>query len=107
MSELSANGAKIFTRLFATDAFVSLRDWISPAIRCEKNAIGIRRIFHIKLVLPITASLPLIRSEYTVCTHETTICMRDNADKPMINGINQSGFRPVRRRSRNIRENTG
>ena len=38
-------------------------DCMSPAILCEKNSIGILRIFHMKEELLTTASLPLIRIE--------------------------------------------
>ena len=63
MIVFSASGVKVFTRVPAMDAFVPCRCRISPASRCEKNSIGIRRTFHMKVLLPSTAILPLIFSE--------------------------------------------
>ncbi len=60
MMALSSRGVKVFTRTLAMLAFVLWRCRMSPAMRWEKNAIGMRRIFHIKVLLPTTAILPLI-----------------------------------------------
>ena len=58
-----SNGAKVFTKVPAMEAFIPARDWISPASLWEKNSMGSRSTFHMYVVLPMTAILPLIRSE--------------------------------------------
>ena len=97
----------MLTRLLAIVPLEFCRPCISPAIRCEKNSIGIRSIFHINVLLPTTASLPFIRREYTACTQATMSWITPIPASPMMNGMNQSGFCPVSSRSRNIRENAG
>ena len=57
------SGATRLTILCATDAFVFWRDWISPAIRCEKNSIGSRSTFQMYEVLPTAAIFPSRRKE--------------------------------------------
>ena len=61
MKEFNTNGANVLTNEFAIEAFDPCLDKISPDIRCEKNSIGILRIFHINCVEPTTANLPFIR----------------------------------------------
>ena len=63
MTVLSSNGAKVFTSVPAMEALVPARAWMSPASRWEKNSMGSRSTFHMYVVLPITAILPLIRRE--------------------------------------------
>ena len=95
----------MFTRLPAIEALEPCLCCISPAILCEKNSIGMRSTFHINAELPVTASLPLILRDHTVCIRLTIICSADSADSAIINGISQSGFCPVRILSINILEN--
>ena len=45
------------------ETFMEARDWMSPASRWEKNSIGSRRTFHMYVVEPMTAILPLILRE--------------------------------------------
>ena len=74
---------------------------MSPAIRWEKNSMGILRIFHMNSEFPTIASLPLIRMEYTTLIQETASCIAVNTDRRIRKGIAQSGFFPVSSRSMN------
>ena len=47
MIVFSSSGAKVFTNVPAMDALVPWRCRISPDMRWEKKAIGIRSTFHI------------------------------------------------------------
>ena len=46
MMVFSASGVRVLTRVLAMEAFVLCRCRISPAMRWEKNSIGMRRTFH-------------------------------------------------------------
>ena len=80
---------------------------MSPAILCEKNSIGIRSTFHIKVVLPTASIFALIRASNIASMKEIMICTAESAVSAQINGINQSGFCPVSNRSMKIREKAG
>ena len=63
MMVLSSSGVKVFTSVPAMLALVLWRCRMSPAMRWEKNSIGMRRIFHMNSLLPTTAILPSILRE--------------------------------------------
>ena len=91
----------------AMEAFVPCRCRISPAMRWEKNSIGMRRIFHMNSLLPTTAILPLIFRAYTAWIHAVTTCARPITVMSSIKGISSSRFSPVSSRSIKKREKTG
>ena len=107
MSVFSKSGAKVFTSVPAMLALVICLDWISPAILCEKNSIGIRSTFHIYAVLPMTDILPFIFRLYTVCANATTIFSSAIPDITPINGMSHSLFCPVRSMSIKILDMIG
>ena len=72
---------------------------MSPAMRWEKNSIGMRSTCHKNVVLPITASLPFMRSEHIASADATMICTAASADIAAIVGMNHSVFCPVSSRS--------
>ena len=57
------SNSKVFTSVAAMEALVPCRCMMSPAMRWVKNSTGMRRIFHMKVLLPTRAILPLILSE--------------------------------------------
>ena len=63
MIVLSTSGVSVLTSVEAMVALVPWRCSRSPAMRWEKNSIGILRTFHMKEPLPTTAILPFIFSE--------------------------------------------
>ena len=63
MIVLSSSGVSVFTRVEAMLALVDWRWRISPAMRWEKNSIGMRRIFHMYSLLPTMLILPSILRE--------------------------------------------
>ena len=89
------------------DSFVPRRCCISPAILCEKNSMGIRSTFHIYVVLPIAAILPLILREYIVCAHETIISSTASPIITPVKGMSQSRLIPERSLSMKMPDITG
>ena len=87
--------------MLAMLAFIVCLICMSPASLCEKNSIGSLSTFHMYEALPTAAILPFIFSEYMVCAHSTISCSTANAIRIEMNGISQSGFRPLRSLSMN------
>ncbi len=107
MAASSASGANVSISVFATAALSSCLCWISPAMRCEKNSIGICSTCHRKELLPVTASFPPMRREYTARIHSTTICKATIPHMARKNPLHQSRLIPVSKRSKKILEKIG
>ena len=63
MIALRARGVRVLTRVEEMEALVLWRWRMSPAMRWEKNSIGMRRIFHMYSLLPTMLILPSILRE--------------------------------------------
>ena len=107
MIVFSSSGAKVFTNVPAMDALVPWRCRISPDMRWEKKAIGIRSTFHISVLLPSRSILPLIFRLLMASTQAAAIWATAISAINPRKGIRSSRFSPVSRRSIKNRENTG